>query len=459
MSMVQSVRTTLYRTGEKAERRVDLALDADAVWDREWAVLRHDATGLWTTVGQGMEHDQANALYEETVRAGAVLDGQPRWTHSDVPGIPLARYGYQVEVRVGEGWQLEHVERLVWGGPGPHKLDLEDTPRTLDDIAEAAFSQVMQARTLAGRERWLSAAAQSFGDSRLDWTRPGAGRHLVPAAVRVTLWGSTSDGETKSVIERRLPPLAPPTVQEIEEYEASTVHADAIDPHVPLPRLRFPVRTDDALDDIGAHFYFPPFRRADPENSGETLPDEVLFYDGDHPVARVSITATSAESLARAQHAVAAELAPWVTSILLLARADRLRTREAVEIDSDARLRDDPEMPGTWPCPHSEEEIARARAVMAEAQAAVELAVASLPGASEAPLPPLTRAWRTWDVPRNRWRDKLYELLRNRWAGAGGAGRDHLIRWTDQAQRHDLHYKGHIPMRVITRVLAQESQQ
>ncbi|MGW3387368.1 hypothetical protein [Streptomyces cinereoruber] len=406
-----------------------------------------------------MDRAEARVLYEARVRAGAVVDGMPGWTHSDVPGIPLAGYGYRCEIRSEEGWDSMFYERfLVFGGLGPQHLDMEEAPRTIEDVVEAAATQAADGQTLAARERWLTAAAAAGPGRQESWLRPGAGRYLVPTAVRVTVWTTMSDRfeqagtQTKTVIERELPVIAPPTRAEIEEYAAETIDADSMSAPAGPPVLQLPVRTDDTPLD-GPHFHFPALRYPGPDFPEDTLGGEAALYDGPHRVARILITATNADSLARAQHVLAADLAPWTDSILLLARASRIRTPEAQEIESNARLRADPELSGTWPCPHSEQEIADARATIPEADALTQAAVDALPDASREPLPPMSRSWRGERL-RERWRDTLYHLLRDQWAATTSTGRDRLIRWTHHGFRHDLHYTGKIPMQVIHQALA-----
>lgn len=434
------------------ERGVDL-LTSD---EQSWEVRRYGAHGQ-ESLGSGLERAQAEALYEETVRDGAVIDGRPGWTHSDVPGLPLAGYGYKVERRIGkfQGWSPELRERfLVLGGKNPRDLDLEN-PRTVEEVIEAALTQAIEAETLAGREKWLAAAATDYGHQE-DWMRPGAGIYLAATGVRVTAWSDTSVapwecGEKRHVIERDLDP-EPPTWAEIRAYSPGPIDADSIPVTTEPPTAHLPVRTDEHPLD-GPHLYFPAFQRPDPEYPDEALRDEAVLYDGPRPVAGVQITATTAEALARAQYAAASELAPWTTTILLLARAERLCTREVEEIARTARLRDDPHTAGTQPSPHSDEEVAHAQQATAEAEDLRQAAADALPDAGQGPLPPLSRAWHEQTAPYTRWWDTVFKLMLNRWAPVESPGRDHLIRWTSYGVRHKLHRVGKIPMRVINRAL------
>ncbi|MFE0777812.1 hypothetical protein [Streptomyces sp. NPDC058861] len=456
-------RSTYYRLTSPDHRRPAPVRGVDLLSDGQtWTVRSYGPGAIEPTVVGGLERDEAEALYEERVRAGAVLGGMPGWTRSDVPGLPLAGYGYRAEVLTAEGWSTMMDEPfLVLGGAGPWHLDLEAPPRAVEEVVEAAAGQAAGGRLLEGREQWLSAAAAS-ASAEEDWMRPGDGRYLVPARVRVTVRRRTSDRfrsagvEVCDVVERELPVVAPPTRQEIDAYAATAIDAGTVPATAVPPAVHLPVRTGETpLDE--PHFHFPAHRRPDPDYLGDTLHDEVVLYDGPHPVARLLITAPTGDALTRAQHVLAAGLAPWTEPVLLLARAARLRTAEAEKIATAARLRDDPHLSGTWPCPYSEEEVAGARATIAQAEAFVRAAVEALPDAGRGPLPPLTRAWRVTDTWDARWRDRLYELLRDRWAATDGAGRDHLIRWTHHGIRHDLHYTAKVPLRVIRRALAEDS--
>ncbi|MGW3389518.1 hypothetical protein [Streptomyces cinereoruber] len=463
MTTTTAERSTYYRLTSPGHRRLDPIRGVDLVRDGQtWTVRSYGPGATEPAVVDGLEQAEAEVLYEERVRAGAVVDGMPGWTRSDVPGLPLAGYGYEAEVLTAEGWSIMMDEPfLVLGGVGPRYLDLEAPPRTVEEVVEAAAEQAAEGRLLEGREQWLSAAAESASPEE-DWMRPGDGRYLVPTRVRVTVRRRTSDRfrsagvEIRDVVERELPAVAPPTRQEIDTYAATAIDADTVPAAAGPPAVHLPARTDEAPLD-GPHFYFPAHRRPYPDYPEDALHDEVVLYDGPHPVARLLITAPTAGALIRAQHAVAADLGLWTEPVLLLARAARLRTPEVEKVATAARLRDDPALSGTWPCPYSEEEVAVARATIAQAEALAQAAVDALPDAGRGPLPPLTRAWRVADTWGARWRDRLYELLRDRWAATDGAGRDHLIRWSLPGFRHDLHYTAKVPLRVIRRALAEVS--
>ncbi|MEU6934433.1 hypothetical protein AB0A05_35510 [Streptomyces sp. NPDC046374] len=111
------------------------------------------------------------------------------------------------------------------------------------------------------------------------------------------------------------------------------------------------------------------------------MDDEIALYDGEHRVARLRIDTTTPDALARAQHILAAGLAPWTDSILLLARAARLRTPRAVRIHADARMQAYPHLSGTWPNPHTRQAIVSARASLSEADALARAAADVLPDA------------------------------------------------------------------------------
>lgn len=453
-------RSTFYQlpADSAPERGIDLLTSDDQSWD----VRRYDTNGQ-ETLGSDLERAQAEALYEEAVRAGAVIDGLPGWTHSDVPGLPLAGYGYKVERRIGkyQGWAPELREPfLVLGGKNPRDLDLEN-PRTVEEVIEAALTQTIEAETLAGREKWLAAAAKDYGHQE-DWMRPGAGLYLAATGVRVTAWSYSSvapweRGERRHVIEKDLPDPEPPTWAEIHAYSPGPIDADSIPVTTEPHTAHLPVRTGDEHPLDGPHFYFPAFQRIDPEYPDETLRDEGVLYDGPHPIAGVQITATTAEALARAQHAAASELAPWATTILFLARAERLCTPEVEEIARAAHLRDDPHTADTWPSSHSDEEVAHAQQAIAEAEALRQAAADALPDAGQGPLPPLSRAWREETAPYARWWDTVFKVLLSRWAPTESPGRDRLIQWTPYGVRHKLHAVGKIPMRAINRALAQDT--
>ncbi|MFF8414814.1 hypothetical protein [Streptomyces omiyaensis] len=352
----------------------------------------------------------------------------PGWTRSDVPGLPLAGYGYTSAVRIGPGWRTVHAERsLALGGPAPAQLEFDAPPRTVEEVVEAAAAQAADLTVLTGREDWLSAAASAFGAEREDWLRSGAGLHLVPTAVRVTavsrVSGHTPAGDGhRIVVERELPEVPPPTRQEIEEYAATEIDAAHYPAGGEPPVPHLPVRTGpEPLP--GPHLHFPGHRRPDPDHLEHTLGDEAALYDGAHRIAWVPITAATPDALDRAQRILAAELAPWTETMLRVEAAERLR-------------------------PHS-------RQTPADQAAALTRAVAGLlPDAGRAPLPPLHRAWRHADDHFTRWRDVILQLLLTRWAPADSAGRDHLIRWSHHGTRAHLHTTSRIPMQAIHRALA-----
>lgn len=179
-------RSTSYRLTSPDHRRPAPVRGVDLVRDGQtWTVHSYGPGVTEPAVVDGLERDEAEALYEKRVRTGSVIDGMPAWTRSDVPGLPLAGYGYRAKVLTAEGWNITMDEPfLILGGVSPRHLDLETPPRTVEEVVEVAAEQAAEGRLLEGREQWLSAAAESASPEE-DWMRPGDGRYLVPTRVRV----------------------------------------------------------------------------------------------------------------------------------------------------------------------------------------------------------------------------------------------------------------------------------
>ncbi|MFF8617175.1 hypothetical protein [Streptomyces sp. NPDC015350] len=93
-----------------------------------------------------------------------------------MPGIPSAGYGYECELRSGEGWTAMFREGfLVLGGRSPCHLDLEEQPRAVEDVVEVMAAQAADGQALATCERWLTATAETGPVGR----RTGCGAELA----------------------------------------------------------------------------------------------------------------------------------------------------------------------------------------------------------------------------------------------------------------------------------------
>jgi len=327
-------------------------------------------------------------------------------------------YTYLTEVQWGTGagtppeWRSYHSGRLTLERDEALPEFLDRAPTSPQEIIEAALSFTAWLVEDECRARWISAASLSNDRS----ARNSIQERRPPMALRarVTLTPTPGiSGEARFVQERVLN-VPPPTLDDLARFRGDPIEARSRR-HPILTPARIPfLGTDAPHPSPGTYFALLPGRfplESHPPNLAENA--ELVYlalFDEDQTAAVLPIAADNPTALDAVCREQAALLEPWVPSVLLLARSERLPNRPQ----------------STWEGPERENDT-----VEGLESAAAE----AVPDATVGPLPPFTRSWHLFNAYGRFWIGqpvwkKLSRTVIQRWGSAAPSeGCDRMIRW------------------------------
>ncbi|MGW3308288.1 hypothetical protein ACWDG9_17070 [Streptomyces sp. NPDC001073] len=201
-------------TEDEGQRAHEVTLKpyADSRRESRWAVVLSDPSGY--SIRDSADRDEAEAAYEQEVRGLAgCAEFEPWWQVSDVMGIALSAYSWEVEYQDADG-MWSHAGR--YGGQGESRLSGR---AALGAHTFAAFT--LQE---AVSEMISAVVGDQENDNATIMLASAAGDPSVTAAlsesyaVRVSVAGTGTDGTCEFVEERTLPRPAAPTADEIAAY-------------------------------------------------------------------------------------------------------------------------------------------------------------------------------------------------------------------------------------------------
>ncbi|MER5984267.1 hypothetical protein [Streptomyces sp. NPDC001787] len=327
-------------------------------------------------------------------------------------------YTYLTEVQWGTGawtppeWRPYHSGNVTLGREEALPEFLERAPASPQEIIDSALNFTAWLVEDECRARWISAASIPTGGPAQDSIQ----RRRPPTALRarVSLTPLPDSGSETSLVEERILTVPPPTLEDIARFRGDPIVArNCQDSSLPPARIPF-AGPDEPHPAAGTYFALLPGRfPLDPHLPQAAEKAELAYlalFDGDQTAAVLPIVADGAADLQAACREQAALLEPWVPTVLLLARSERLPNRPHPAWEGAARGND-------------------------TAEGLEAASTEAVPDAETGPLPPFVRSWHFFNaygqfwIGQPVWR-RLSSIVVRRWASAAPSeGRNHMIRW------------------------------